>query len=381
MKYIRLPLIFFTRRRPVAAACLACVSLVLLGMGLGLSELLPLPGVAVAESAPKNHRIAPAVVSPERAGLLQSSVDSVALGLGSVLATLSGEQPRQAALAVALSSLTFELGGEVYFTAWQGTRIIHSPLTPDTRDMDFSDALDERGAAFVQTMESVAAEGGGFVQATLPRQLPRRTSAGFAAGGTAVSTPLYMNTNDAQVSEGLNSLSASIMEQAAARNTVSLGKPLGAPSLSVSEMPLSRGENVTAIAPQSLAAPESAMDATAVEQVVYIRRIPQSAWHIAAFMPVTTSPGFTGDGFSPAWSSAANDRSLALAAERDLRNGLCVSGFSLAGLAGLLMIPGRKDDEEEALLVRPLGMKGKSTLRESLAGLLDRGRSLIRKRS
>ena len=174
MNYLRLPLTIFSRRRPLAAACLFALSFALLWMGFGISELLPLPRVAVAESAPADHHNAPSDISPERAGLLQSSVDSVALGLGSALTAIADEPARQAALGNALSALTFELGGEAYFTAWQGTRIMHSPLTPDTMGMDFADALDERGSAVVRTMESVADSGGGFVRVTLPRQLPRR---------------------------------------------------------------------------------------------------------------------------------------------------------------------------------------------------------------
>ena len=361
MKYLRLPLTFFSRRRPLAAACLFALSFTLLWMGFGVSELLPLPRVAVAESAPADHHNAPSDISPERAGLLQSSVDSVALGLGSALTAIAGEPARQAALGNALSALTFELGGEAYFTAWQGTRIMHSPLTPDTMGMDFADALDERGSAFVRTMENVADNGGGFVRVTLPRQLPRRLSGGFTSGGEAVSAPLLMNIDDAKVREGLDSLSASIVEKAADADKAARGRRLR------SEPVIVRGSGIAnlqaagpadALTPDLTLAPYPAlqdgrrgarilMDSTPVEQVVYIRRIPQSAWHIAAFMPAEPSPGFAGRGFSPAWSAATADKSALAAVEKDLRSGLCVSGFSLAGLAGLMVLPGRSREEEE----------------------------------
>ena len=355
VEYLKLPMMIFSRRRPLAAACLSVLSFVMLWMGFGVSNLLPLPRVAVAESAPMDHHNAPPIISSERAGLLQSSVDSVALGLGSALATLSDESARKSALGSALSSLTFELGGDAYFTAWHGTRIMHSPLTPDTTDMDFSDALDERGSAFVLTMESVANNGGGFVRVTLPRQLPRRIPAWFAAGGEVVSAPLHMNIDDAMVIKKLDSLSASIIEKAAAKETVAFGQPLktapvvrglGSSGALTPENPIMAEYGDEPLNSERSKTPVSSiMDSTPVEQVVYIRRIPQTAWHIAAFMPAEASPGFEGQGFSLAWSAVAADKSARLAAENDFRNGLCVSGFSLAGLVGLMMAPGRNRNE------------------------------------
>ena len=351
MKHLHLPLTIFSRRRPLAAACLFALSFALLWTGFGVSELLPLPKVAVAESAPANHHDAPAVIPPERAALLQSSVDSVALGLGGVLTSLADDPARQAALANALSALTFELGGEAYFTAWQGTRLMHSPLTPDTTGMDFADALDERGSSFVRAMEAVAEGGGGFVRVTLPRQLPRRISGGFAAGGEAVSAPLHMNMDDAKVREGLDSLSASIVEQAADADKAARGQRLHPEPVRVAVTPDAGAPN-TGLAPEPVLQDgrlevRALMDSTPVEQVVYVRRIPQSAWHIAVFMPAETRPGSEGCGFSPVWSAAAADKSALKAAEEDFRSGLCVSGFSLAGLAGLLMTPGRSRRDEE----------------------------------
>lgn len=354
MKHLHLPLTIFSRPRPLAAACLFVLSFALLWTGFGVSELLPLPRVAVAESAPANHHETPDVIPPERAALLQSSVDSVALGLGGVLTSLADAPARQAALANALSALTFELGGEAYFTAWQGTRLMHSPLTPDTTGMDFADALDERGSSFVRAMEAVAEDGGGFVRVTLPRQLPRRISGGFAAGGEAVSAPLHMNMDDAKVREGLDSLSASIVERAADADKAARGQrlhPEPAPAR-IAVMPKSADAPNAGLAPEPVLQDgrlevRALMDSTPVEQVVYIRRIPQSAWHIAAFMPAEARPGSEGCGFSPVWSAAAADKSALKAAEKDFRSGLCVSGFSLAGLAGLLMTPGRSRKDEE----------------------------------
>ena len=358
MKYLRLPLAIFSRRRPLVATCLFILSFILLWMGFGVSDLMPLPRMAVAESARPDHHNPPPAISLARASLLQSSVDSVALGLGSALATIADDQTRQDALGSALSTLTFELGGEAYFTAWQGTRIMHSPLTPDTRGMELADTLDEHGSAFVRTMENVADNGGGFVRVILPRQLPRRLTGGFTAGGEAVSVPLLLNIDDAKVSEGLDNLSANIVEKAAATDKAARGRCLQPDPVTVRGSGIMDYQAAKTVKPASDLShmPYPAlrdgriearflMDSTPVEQVVYIRRIPQIVWHIAAFMPVEASPGFAGLGFSPAWSTAAADKSILLAAEKDLRNGLCISGLSLAGLAGLMIAPGRYREE------------------------------------
>jgi hypothetical protein len=85
-----------------------------------------------------------------------------------------------------------------------------------------------------------------------------------------------------------------------------------------------------------------------VEQVLYVRRIPDSPWHIAAFMPADPVHVLGEDqAFSRLWP-ASGHLSAALAAEGRFRRGLCVSGFSLAGLAGLMLIPaGRGQAREE----------------------------------
>ena len=349
----QLPQTFFSRCRPFAAACLFVLSFVLLWMGFGVSNLLSLTKVAVAESEQADHHSAPPALSPERASLLQSSVDSVALGLGGILADIAGEAARLAALGNALSSLTFDLGGEAYFTAWQGTRILHSPLTPDTMGIDFADALDERGSAFVRTMESVAGKGGGFVRVNLPRQLPRRLSGGCAVGGETVSATLPEH-NGARTHEGPHSLLSGIVEKAVGTGMVARGRRLPSERVIAAGSTLHSAGTMARIVPDPVLASYPSlydgggaarvlMDGVPIEQVAYIRRIPKSAWHIAAFMPVEAAPGYAPQGFSAAWS--ADDKNALQAAEKDLRRGLCVSGFSLAGLAGLMISPRRKHGE------------------------------------
>ncbi|MDL2317458.1 hypothetical protein LJC59_10400, partial [Desulfovibrio sp. OttesenSCG-928-A18] len=184
---------FLRRCRIGCAFVLALAAFAMLFVGLGLARFLPLPGEAVAESAEPERRQPPeSLVSPERARLLQSSVDSVALGLGKALAAMEEPEARRELLSRALSALTFELGGGVYFTAWEGTRMLHSPLSPDTAYLDFAQALDRRGVSFVREMERTAARGGGFITVTLPRQLPYRLPSNpvsNAAGGGIQAAP------------------------------------------------------------------------------------------------------------------------------------------------------------------------------------------------
>ena len=273
------------RLRLVAACVLGTLGFALLWVGFGVFDLLLLPRTAVAESVPANLHSAPlSLISKEKATLLQSTVDSTALGLSSVIASappsLFDERESFPAVASALSALTFGLGGEIYFTAWEDTTLLHSPLAPDARGMDFADALDGRGAAFVLSMAHAASSGGGFLQVSLPRQF-----SGAEYTREIADANLTVNAHGATPARNLN-------------------------------------------------IPAPIVNAAPVDQVVYVRQIPRSAWHIAAFMPADARPR---QGFSPAWSNDADTNSDRY--EADYRKGLCVSGFSLAGLAGLILVP------------------------------------------
>lgn len=333
-----------SRSRVPFAVLFGFMALVLLWAGLGLSELLPRPGVAVAGSEPFDHRAAPLAVPKERAGLLQSSVDSVALSLGSAFADSAAldEESKKKILGSALSGLTFRLGGEVYFTAWQGTHMVHSPLSPDTAGMDFAEALDGRGAAFVRSMENIAFEGG-FVQVTLPRQFVERGHGRMH------------DVRDKSVAESaiVAGTAGRPSGSAALRGTIKMhGDPLELSEVFPVEpefCTLGPACGQALLCPENpvLARPEpAALSLAPVEQVAYVRNIPHSGWHIAAFMPIAPLPGGT-EGFSAAW---APDNLEETAAESMFRRGLSLSGFSLAGLAGLMISPGigrsgRKRDE------------------------------------
>jgi hypothetical protein len=366
MRSTPLAIYVFSLRRSLPASLLCAFSLALLWAGFGLSELLPLPRMAVAESVAAKLHAAPSAISPKRAELLQSSVDSIALGLGGALDTISAEPPRQAALARALSRLTFELGSGAYFTAWEGTRIIHSPLTPDVAGVDFSDTRDERGSAFVRLMEIVAGSGGGFIRVSLPPQLPRRMYGGSIVGGDTVSIPLSMESAAAKGHEEAELLSADIMERAVAAKQLSLGRRMLPESVLLQDVDALKAcidGSAGLVLPESIAAADTQYQScgpgkrtfsqsAAVEQVVYIRLIPQSNWHIAAFMPVELTPEDTEGGFSALWSAEIADKSELSSADEGLRSGLRVSALSLAGLAGLIMLPARarpvKDEDEQA---------------------------------
>ena len=278
------------RLRFAAAGTLGVLGLALLWAGFGLSAFLPLQNEAVAESAPADLRNPPlSLISREQAALLQSTVDSTALSLSGVLASApsasflgGGENEGFAPLAAALSTLTFRLGGDIYFTAWEDTTMLHSPLAPDAKGMNFADAVDGRGAAFVLGMADAAISGGGFLKVSLPRKL-------FAPNHTGHTSSKATSKNPAAF---------------------------------------------------------QALDSTPIDQVVYVRHIPRSRWHIAAFMPADSRPG---QGFSTLWSAPAStgagtstDR-----LEADYRKGLSISGFSLAGLAGLMLVPGGWARREE----------------------------------
>jgi hypothetical protein len=215
-------------------------------MGLyGLS-----PGSAFAVN---DQGLSSSSVFPQRAALLQSTVDSVALGLGRAFAeeTSLDMEAKRRMLRNALSSLSLELGAGIYFTAWQGTRNVCSPVSPDAEGLDFAESLDADGTPFVLEMESLAGKGGGLLHARLP-----------------------------------------------------------------------------------LTRPDEEFPGPVREHLIYARQIPGGAGiFLAAFLPV--APVGEG-GFSASWTLARQEE-LNVQSLDKLRSGLFLSGFSLAGLSGLLL--------------------------------------------
>ena len=346
------------RCRLVAACLLGFLGLALLWAGFGISEFLALQREAVADSAPREHQSLPvSLISKEQARLLQSTVDSTALSLGSVLASAPAtltEPDGRSAVASALSALTFGLGGEVYFTVWSDTRLVHSPLAPDAEGMDFVAATDDRGSFFVLRMSHIAEEGGGFLQVVLPRQFAGRDrqDAAHAVSGEPGSRR-HSQELDILVSELVQS---PLLDRQTPLQTT--GAVIG----DITDEPHGVSEAFTGMpdycpinsrfAPDcgGRSAPPQSVDTTPVDQVVYIRRIPRCDWHIAAFMPVDARPE---QGFSAAWVTRTDTAMEAL--EADYRKGLCVSGFSLAGLAGLMLVPGRREEDSARTPLSPDG--------------------------
>ncbi len=247
--------------RFLAVCLLAFTALSLFCAGLAEIFTPSSPASRAPQAAfPDNPRYAPL---QERARLLQSSVDSVALSLGSVLEKLAETDAKLESLGTALSSLTFDLGGGIHFTAWEGTRILHAPFNSGIQAMDFADALDEHGNAFVLEMRFAAEQGGGFLVVSLP-----------------------------------------------SRSSVP-GQGRGAPAFA--------------------------------EQLLYVRAIPHSGWHIAAFMPLDAP--LPEGGFSPAFTAKGKSAPEKARPFHNMALGLCLSGLALAGLAALLLICGRGHKE------------------------------------
>ncbi|MDR1360016.1 MAG: hypothetical protein LBJ82_03450 [Deltaproteobacteria bacterium] len=222
--------------------------------------------------------------------LLQATVDSAALSLAGILAGQTDPDVRRGLLMAALDALTFDLGAPVYFTAWEDTRLVHSPLTPDTENFDFGEALDGQGLNFVRILSAVSETDGGFLQVLLPRHVfdhkgsNRRTASGPSARTTGAVSPAFAAT------------------------------------------PLFPAESF----------PREEEDL----RIVYSRLIPGSSWRISAFMSVSgdfaadPAPGLERAGL--VWDVQERPKGPLPA---DLRLALCVSGFSLLGLAGVLLLP------------------------------------------
>ncbi len=301
-------------RLPAALLCLAAGA-ACLWAAADLPFSLPGPDVASADASFYDQPLegAAAEAHARKKILLQASVDGIALSLSATLPNIPDEQARRAALARALDALTFELGSPAYFTAWEGTRLIHSPMTPDAADMDFIHALDSLGRSFIRAVGDCLEQGGGFVQVILPRRIFDETrSAGALAGPQKITSP---NTRAATPAAGLS------------------------PALLTPRLTIPAEDKE-------------------VMQVVYSRAIPGSGLHISAFMDVeaagraaqatpasvTATAGAPAGTFSSAWAHTAFSDKAAFPADDDLQNGLAVSGLSFAGIAGVLLFSRRRQE-------------------------------------
>jgi hypothetical protein len=313
------------------------------------TALLSPAASAEADSAARREARLSPEASADRRRLLQSSVDSVALSLGGIFQSVTDMDERRTALTTVLNSLTFELGGEVYFTAWDGTRVLHSPLAPDIRGADFESALDQRGKPFVRQMATLAAGGGGFLQVALPRpknlclleQVPV-PSLSLDADDDALPAPRFPDVAEGSPfptpsAPAPQTTAPAPQATAPAPPTTAPAPPTTAPAPQTT----APASPTTAPAPQAAAPggadappPPAVLESEPVEQLLYVRRIPHSPWYIAAFMPAGPQHARQ-DGFSPVFSDGRAQAAKARA-EATLRRGLRIFGFALTGLACLL---------------------------------------------
>lgn len=325
----------FHRLRLAASCLLGLTGFALVWTGSGLSDYLELQPEAVAESGPHALYAPPRhLPGKAQATLLETTVDSAALSFSGVLAEQADMENKAAPdlLGPAMTTLTMGLGGEVYFTLWHGTTMVHSPFVPDASDMDFAGSLDERGQPFVRDMADAAARGGGFVTVSLPRQFSDSgVNQVFPSSAHAVtpdqSADLLIESITRSGGHGANAKApACVVRGEVTDLPYGMAKALrGMPDYCPIE------NSFTAPCAATQAPPEP--DLAPVEQIVYVRRIPGSVFHIAAFMPLD---GRARQGFSASWSAPAEE-----GREQEYRKGMCLSGFSLAGLAGLMLTPGR----------------------------------------
>lgn len=307
--------------RVPAGFLFAAVAVCALWTGFGLPGPLPGSGTAVAESEPPDPSAEPGGMSADAALYLRSSVDAAALALRGALANGGIAKDRRGEmLAASLGDLTFKLGGAVYFTAWQGTRVLHSPMSPDAEGMDFAGSLDARGVAFVGRMEEAALAGGGFVRVLLPEAPVGPRAPGPVVSGVitaaapedpeAVAYAGGASPGRQEVSAGAG---GTLFDEAFVIDAAFC--PHGE-SCPVSTTRAHRRDS------HGISAPEP------VEQVVYVRPVSDNGGYIAAFMPLDAS----GD--------EAARMAETLSSDAQMKKGLRLSGLSLAGLAGLLLVPG-----------------------------------------
>jgi hypothetical protein len=300
-------------RRSLHISRLLWTAAVLLGLvGQALFWLsVPVPSTLFSSAAPRSFTNETPVIrahrqsiahSPELQRLVQSSVDTTALSLGAVFQSLPGDATRLAVLSSALNSLTFDLGGDIYFTAWDGTRILHSPLTPDIDGSDFAEATDQHGQPFVREMAELAAKGGGRLLVSLPR--PKNLG---PPQGSELAPGLEMEPDDSLAPLPENGIPVSM------------------------ELPPLSGKALAA----NLPPPPAVRESETVDQMLYTRRIPNSPWHLVAFTPLD-GPDREKRGFSSVFSDGYQQKVQAQA-EDSMRYGLRLFGFALTGLAGLML--------------------------------------------
>ena len=83
---------------------------------------------------------------------LKPIVDTLALSLGGILANLPQEAGAEALFAAADTLTLGHNGQEVYYSIWQGTRLIHSPMNPGEEDLELGQSKDTAGIPLMEEL-------------------------------------------------------------------------------------------------------------------------------------------------------------------------------------------------------------------------------------
>ena len=95
----------------------------------------------------------PTMVAETEAKLrLKPIVDTLALSLGGILANLPQEAGAEALFAAADTLTLAQNGQEVYYSIWQGTRLIHSPMNPGEEDLELGQSKDTAGIPLMEEL-------------------------------------------------------------------------------------------------------------------------------------------------------------------------------------------------------------------------------------
>ena len=90
---------------------------------------------------------------------LKPIVDTLALSLGGILTNLPKGAGADALFAAADTLTLNQAGQEVYYSIWQGTRLIHSPMNPGEEDLELGQSRDTTGIPLMEELAKGARAG------------------------------------------------------------------------------------------------------------------------------------------------------------------------------------------------------------------------------
>lgn len=134
----------FLRCRLLLGAILTVLSLACLWQGAA-----PEPSAVRALAGGTQPSIGTEAEAKER---LKPIVDTLALSLGGILANLPQGAAADALFAAADTLTLGQNGQEVYYSIWQGTRLIHSPMNPGEEDLELGQSTDTAGIPLMEEL-------------------------------------------------------------------------------------------------------------------------------------------------------------------------------------------------------------------------------------